>query len=91
MARTLTIDCGGVRTEAAFWQRYLDAAEPEEGGFGGNLDAFWDALAGGPGWPGDVDLKFVNTAGLAALRDGQFIAALKKIAADVTFMSVSFT
>jgi RNAse (barnase) inhibitor barstar len=80
---TITIDCASVRTREDFWREYLAAAEPEEAGyFGRNLDALWDALAGGPGWPGECVLRIVNTSSLKSIEGGRFYDALAVIARD---------
>jgi ribonuclease inhibitor len=80
---TITIDCAEVTTEADFWELYLKCTNPVHGDyFGRNLDAFWDALAGGPGFPGEVALAFINTKSIRDIRDGAFYAALKDIASD---------
>jgi len=94
--RTITIDCAGVRTPDELWQRYLDAAQPDEAQlFGCNLDAFWDAIeAAGPGWPGNVDLVFVHSDALENLRTangGSFRAALEKIAVEATRLRIRLT
>ncbi|WP_374422711.1 barstar family protein [Chromobacterium sp.] len=87
--RHYTIDCALIKDESAFWQAYLIAIKPEGAGyFGCNLDAFWDALNGGPGWPGECQLNFINTANLKALGDGYFYQALQKIARDSDFVKV---
>ncbi|MFC4254296.1 hypothetical protein GRI97_02585 [Altererythrobacter xixiisoli] len=66
--RSVVIDCAGVTSTDDFWQRYVDATEPQEASlFGRNLDAFWDALHGGPGWPGEVRLIFAHSGELARL------------------------
>lgn len=79
--RVVTIDCLGVNSEAEFWKAYLSASQPEGAGyFGCNLDAFWDALHGGPGWPGECVLRFTNAAEVEPLRDGDFLRALHDIA-----------
>ncbi|WP_433931538.1 barstar family protein [Sorangium cellulosum] len=84
------VDCSAVQTEADFWSAYVRAAEPEGAVyFGRNLDAFWDGLNGGPGWPGECELKFVNTQPLHRLRDGQVIRALRDIASRSTFVKVT--
>ncbi len=94
--KEVVVDCSGIRSPAEFWQRYLDAVEPEGAGmFGCNLDAFWDALeGGGPGWPGEVALVFSNSDDLSGLRTGKgnvpFLDALKAIASEVTTISVKF-
>jgi ribonuclease inhibitor len=72
----LTIDCRGVADEAGFWQRYVDAARPEGARFfGRNLDAFRDALQGGPGWPDASALHFIHTR-MLALADPAFVEKL---------------
>jgi ribonuclease inhibitor len=79
----ISVDCSEVTSEASFWQAYLAAANPEGANyFGRNLDAFWDALNGGPGWPGEVTLILVNTAHLKSIRDGRFYESLSEIARD---------
>jgi len=81
--RVISIDCLGVNSEAEFWQAYISASQPEGAGhFGCNLDAFWDALHGGPGWPGECMLRFTNTAAVASFRDGNFLKALRGIASE---------
>lgn len=83
MRNTIVIDCQGIGTEAEFWDRYIDAVPPDaRRHFGRNLDAFNDALAGGPGWPGDVDVQFLNVASLRGIRDGDFLRALREITAQ---------
>ena len=89
LMRSYTIDCALLKDEGAFWQAYLAATEPEGAGyFGRNLNAFWDALNGGPGWPGECQLMFINTASLKALHEGRFYQALEKIARDSEFVDV---
>ncbi|WP_242919431.1 barstar family protein [Caulobacter sp. CCUG 60055] len=60
--------------------------------FGRNLDAFWDAVEHqGPGWPGEVQLVFTNTAALAGLRTaggGSLLDGLRRIAAEATRIAV---
>jgi len=87
---THTIDCGKVNTEADFWILYLQCTNPEGAShFGRNLAAFWDALAGGPGYPGECSLRFINTETLRTLGDGGFYKALHSIASDCTTVSLS--
>ena len=89
LMRTYTVDCAQLKDESAFWQAYLTATEPEGADcFGCNLDAFWDALNGGPGWPGECQLNFVNTTNLKTLKEGYFYQALKEIARDSEFVEV---
>lgn len=86
---TITIDCASVRTREDFWSEYLAAAKPEGAGyFGRNLDAFWDALAGGPGWPGECVLRIANTSSLKSIDGGRFYDALAEIARDSRIVHV---
>ncbi|MBL8545271.1 MAG: barstar family protein [Hyphomonadaceae bacterium] len=88
--RTIEIDCASVRTEAEFWQRYLDIVRPQGADiFGRNLDAFDDALAGGPGCPGEIQLRFIHTSHLKRLRAGAFLESLKEIISDYPSISLS--
>jgi ribonuclease inhibitor len=88
--RIITIDCVNITSETEFWDAYVDAALPDGASFfGRNLDAFWDAVsAGGPGWPGECELRFVNTFQLKYVRQGKFYDSLKKIATDSTFINI---
>lgn len=89
--RTIHIDCAGVKSEGEVCQRYLDAAQPEGAGyFGCNLNAFWDAVeGGGPGWPGEAELVFTNSADLFHLPNGRsFLKELRNIAKEATFTRV---
>lgn len=94
--RTVTVDCADVQSTDEFWQRYLDAAQPDGAPiFGRNLDAFWDAIErGGPGWPGHVSLIFTNSRDLSPLMSVAgtmpFLAALQEIAAEATAISIRF-
>lgn len=88
--RSIVIDCGAVQSEADFWSAYVRIAEPDgDGYFGRNLHAFWDGLNGGPGWPGECELRFINTSSLTAFRDGAFIEALHDIARRSTEVKVT--
>jgi RNAse (barnase) inhibitor barstar len=78
------IDCVGITTQQAFWRAYLTQVQPEGAGyFGCNLDAFWDALHGGPGWPGPCVLRLVHAKQLLA-HEGAFVQALREAVAQVT-------
>jgi RNAse (barnase) inhibitor barstar len=81
--RRVVIECRGLANTDEFWQRYLDAARPADAdSFGRNLDAFWDALAGGPGWPGDCVLVFQQSDALGNLRasdGGSLLEALRRL------------
>jgi ribonuclease inhibitor len=89
--RSIVIDCGAVQSEADFWSAYVRMAEPEGAVyFGRNLYAFWDGLNGGPGWPGECELRFINRSYLRAFRDGAFIKALNDIARRSTGVKVNF-
>jgi hypothetical protein len=89
---SIVVDCDGVTTVSEFWQRYLDAVQPAEDGFGCNLDALWDAIeAGGPGCPGLCRLVFRGTGGLAHLHlpgGGSFLTALREIANEARRLEV---
>lgn len=94
--REIVIDCSGVGSAEAFWQRYLDVVQPEDAArFGRNLDAFWDAIeGGGPGWPGDVALVFKQSAQLSGIGTGDgsasLLDALKAIANEASRVRISF-
>lgn len=84
------LDCKGVSSENEFWDLYIAQIRPDGGSFfGRNLDAFWDALTGGPGWPGDEEIVIKNSASLAPLNDGQFLIALRDIARDCATVTVT--
>jgi ribonuclease inhibitor len=91
--RAILIDCEGATSASDFWQRYVDAAKPQGADlFGRNLDAFWDAIEhGGPGWPGDVKLVFINSAALAkvaAAGGPPLLDGLRRIADEATLMEI---
>ena len=93
LLETITIDCAGVTSTGEFWQRYIEATNPDGAEiFGRNLDALWDAIqGGGPGWPGNVRLVFANADALAPLRTGdgsEFLPSLKRLAAEATEITV---
>ncbi len=91
----IVVDCNGVSTAKEFWQRYLDAVQPVEKGFGCNLDAFWDAIeGGGPGWPGRCRLVFRGTGALENLRlpgGGSLLTSLRTIANNATQIEVALS
>jgi ribonuclease inhibitor len=78
------LDCEAISSGAEFWDLYLRIVSPVGAGFfGRNLDAFWDATAGGgPGWPGNCQIVVVNT-GLLAHRNGDFLKKFKEVARDI--------
>lgn len=91
--RTIIVDCSEAKSETEFWQRYVDAAQPNAANlFGRNLDAFWDAIeGGGPGWPGKVRLVFRHSNELAAVdsrREVSLLEGLRRIANEATFMEI---
>lgn len=87
----ITIDCAQVRTREGFWRAYLAAVKPHDADtFGRNLDALWDALAGGPGSPGRCVLHLVGAKALEAIDDGKFLRALEEIARDSRAVQVLF-
>lgn len=78
---SVIIDCTGVGSESEFWEAYVQDAKPQGAEFfGRNLDAFWDALHGGPGFPQVDEVRFTGTSSLATLRNGDFLKALREIA-----------
>jgi RNAse (barnase) inhibitor barstar len=89
--KSFVIDCTQISDQSAFWKAYLDATNPEDGRyFGRNLDAFWDAIdGGGPGWPGECELHFVNTKHLRLL-ETEFFAGLERIAVKSRFVKLIF-
>ncbi|MDG5975855.1 hypothetical protein H010_11364 [Hydrogenophaga taeniospiralis CCUG 15921] len=88
--QSIVVDCSAVHSEVDFWSAYVRATEPEGAGyFGRNLDAFWDGLNGGPGWPGECQLRFINTAPLRSFRGGLFLEALRDIASRSTTVKVT--
>ena len=80
---TVVVDCRGVSDRAAFWDRYVGQVHPRDPNlFGRNLDAFWDALHGGPGMPEQSEVRFVNSEELRKIDGGAFLEALQKIARE---------
>lgn len=87
---TFFIDCHGLPDESAFWNAYLDATDPRGAiDFGCNLDAFADALDGGPGWPGECQLRLINSQSLKLMNEGKLLAGLKDIAAKSKSVRIS--
>lgn len=81
--KTVVVDCHGVNDRAAFWQRYVAEVKPQGAAhFGRNLDAFWDALHGGPGMPEQDEVRFANSAELARIDGGKLLEALRRIARE---------
>jgi len=80
------IDCTTVASEMDVWEKYVQVTQPEGADcFGYNLDAFRDAVtAGGPGWPGECEIHFVNTSRLQKFRSGEFYERLQNIASEST-------
>jgi hypothetical protein len=63
---------------------------PCSAGFlGHNLDASWDGLNNGSGWPGECELRFVDTRTLAGFRNGEFLEALRDIARRSTHVRMA--
>jgi RNAse (barnase) inhibitor barstar len=81
---SVVVDCKGVTSPQAFWERYVTVVKPMGAEhFGRNLDAFWDAVdGGGPGCPEQQEVEFVNTASLKKIQKGRFYEALRKIARE---------
>lgn len=81
--KEIVLDCSNITTETEFWELYVERAHPEHAEvFGRNLDAFWDALHGGPDFPGECAIALTNTGSLAQINEGQFLTALRTIASD---------
>jgi RNAse (barnase) inhibitor barstar len=81
--RTYRLDCHDIKTADDFWELYVRAIAPEgTTHFGRNLDAFNDALSGGPGWPGACVIELTNWANLEAINAGAFLSALRDIASS---------
>lgn len=79
--KRLVIDCGNLTSINELWELYVHVVQPDGAEhFGRNLDAFNDALAGGPGFPGECELVFRNCGALEELQSG-FLGRLKEIAA----------
>lgn len=86
------IDCSGIQSPEQFWDAYLAATRPMDSGmFGRNLDAFSDALSGGPGYPGVCELCILNASNLKGLRGGKFLEALQEIADEPGNGAVTIT
>ncbi|MDX2006044.1 MAG: hypothetical protein SFU83_12260 [Meiothermus sp.] len=78
--REYLLDCRQVQTEAEFWQLYLDVTYPNLAEkFERTLEAFEQAITGEklPGYPGQCDIRIVNTA---HLRHTPFYQKLQQIA-----------
>lgn len=78
------LDCSQVSSQSDFWALYLATIRPDGAEvFGRNLSAFWDAIAGGgPGWPGECQIRVVNTGKLQK-QAAQFFEGLQRIASEV--------
>jgi hypothetical protein len=88
----IIVRCTGVTDEETFWQAFLDAAQPDgAANFGRNFDAFRDAiLGGGPGWPGEHVLQFVDFESLRAIDGGRLCVALEDLAAESHYVTIRF-
>ena len=89
---TAVVDCQGINSEKAFWDHYVSILKPQGAEFfGRNLDAFWDAIdGGGPGFPEQEAIRFINTQDLKAIRGGVFYEALCKLAKESRFDGITF-
>ena len=89
--KTIKLDCQVVLTEGDFWDLYLAATQPQGAGiFGRSMQALESALdAGEAGWPGECELKLVNTARLKSLRGGVFYEQLRRIAGTTRSIRMS--
>ena len=82
--RKFIVDCRAVTSEGEFWDKYLEVACRDGAEyFGRNLSAFNDAITGGgPGWPGECEVHFMNTARVQQFRGGEFYKTLERIAIE---------
>jgi len=89
---TVDVDCTGVTTEEAFWDRYVYIVKPHGAEFfGRNLDAFWDAIdGGGPGFPEQDVVRFINTDDLKRIKGGSFYKTLCELAKESRCGVVTF-
>jgi hypothetical protein len=78
------IDCSNVETPDQFWREYVLAVGSAAcRDFGRNLDAFNDALSGGPGFPGHGStVRLLHSAALERIEAGAFFSSLQDIASD---------
>jgi hypothetical protein len=76
-----TMDGRRLASEEAFWREFIEVLRPEGGEyFGRNLAAFNDALAGGPGWPGnDFALTITSSDTAIEYLGADFIQSLREI------------
>lgn len=87
---TYTINCSAVQGEAELWRSYLLATSPQGAAqFGCNIEAFKDAVIGdGPGWPGECELHFSNTASLKSINSGVLYQALQSLAGSSSYVRI---
>jgi hypothetical protein len=84
-----TVDCIDVQEENDFWEKYLSVTQPQGVEFfGKNLDAFFDALNGGPGYPGNCVIYFINTTSIKDINSGHFYSALQEISQNSNSVTV---
>ena len=78
------IDCSTIETPDQFWREYVLAIGDDAcRDFGRNLDAFNDALSGGPGFPGNGSkVRLLHSAALQRIEAGAFLSSLQDIASD---------
>jgi RNAse (barnase) inhibitor barstar len=87
-----TLDCLNITSEAEFWALYVRELRPDGADlFGRNLNALWDAMAGGPGWPGEGEIVLKNSGALAPIEEGQFLRALRAFDAEAQAQGLEVT
>jgi len=88
---TTVVDCKGINSKEEFWAHYVSVVKPHGAEFfGRNLDAFWDALdGGGPGFPEQDSVHFINTDDLKLIESGKFYDSLCEIAREARFGGAS--
>jgi hypothetical protein len=81
---TYTLDGSRIRTEGQFWEEYVVVVQPNGAEyFGRNLNAFNDALSGGPGWPGDnLTLRILHSKELSNAVGAKFLESIRDICID---------
>jgi ribonuclease inhibitor len=82
--KVVEIDCLGVRFEGEFWSRFIAATRPDGAEvFGRNRPAFRDAITGGgPGWPGECELRILHSSELFYVDQGSLLGFLQEVAKE---------
>ena len=81
--KTYQIDCSRIHSETEFWQAYLETTNPNDSSlFAGNIEAFEAALKWekAPGYPGQCEIRLVNSSHLKTLADPYLFERLEALA-----------